>query len=257
MVEYVLLIRSTGTMGFSFLCSSSKKVMKQSAVFISLGRGMATTAFSRKFSTGSADELTSGCIYCRCMQNIFGCMMYILYNMIKIYDSDVQLLYTLQILCCFPIYDVVISCVPSRLLCGRSCSGGGVTWFSSKLQLWRDGSGKLPQNERKLLLGGTQVFTEPWFWGWKNSHLGRIWDLHRGFWFHFFGIHNWCVWIDPHHLYRSFNLGNLCPKMSKCRRSTDFFDTSTSVVEKVKLPWLLPNRIPNFWKLISSSEAEE
>lgn len=37
-------------------------------------------------------------------------MMYILYNMIKIYDSDVQLLYTVQILCCgnFPIYDVVI-----------------------------------------------------------------------------------------------------------------------------------------------------
>ena len=127
-------------------------------------------------------------------RTFFGCIMYILYNMIKIYDSDVQLLYTVQILCCFPIYDVIISCVPSRLLCGRSCSGGGghlvfiqavavkgrfwglkvtlspiiMEWSSWDLWLsspkiivssilgfsHNHGSGNLPQNERKLLLEG-------------------------------------------------------------------------------------------------------
>ena len=178
-------------------------------------------------------------------RTFFGCMMYILYNMIKIYDSDVQLLYTVQILCCgnFPIYDVVISCAPSRLLCGRSCSGGGVTWWIQAAAA--KGSGNLPQNERKLLLEGP-IFSLNHDSGLNVTHLGRILRFASRIFVPFFW-YTQLMCVNRPSSFRSVNLRNLCPKMSQYRRSTDFFDTSPSVVEKVKLPWLLPNRIPNFW----------
>lgn len=63
------------------------------------------------------------------------------------------------------------------------------------------GSGKTTPKWKETPVGGTHFSTEPWFWGWKNSQIRKNFEIrHLGFWFHFFGIHNWCVWIDPHHL---------------------------------------------------------